>query len=357
MALKVHYKEWALPVTDDKPHWGLTVTGEKVAFYRRFGGETAEKLLGSADASLIKPGEIYRIDLVPLIEKETFLLHKTMYHWDSRTYYLRPVLQGVNIAVLVREENGDLQLFLTDGGRYLADAYPVDYLIPWNAAAYTNMGYITGQSAVYAAAWRRYEIKAAWLQEVDAYDNLAYLETQVDLLTAALLNILPKGSPQYQALAWARENSSVKDATEEQTLSKVFGDKKSFRRLQQKYKERKEQANIPPAVGELPPPPTEEEITAAAMAHFDYFVKKHLDAWANTRQYDGIDSLVLYANDNEPNQIWRTEGARGVRMKSLTWAKCLEIMAAVLSGEREIPTEEGLLAELPALTWEDETGE
>jgi hypothetical protein len=105
---------------------------------------------------------------------------------------------------------------------------------------------------------------------------------------------------------------------------------------------------------EAPPPPTEQEVQEAARAHYDFVVKSHLDTWAQSRSYDSIDSLVLYANENEPNETYKKEGARGVVLKSLTWQKCYEIMTKVLSGQRPMPTEEELLAELPVLTWGDE---
>jgi hypothetical protein len=221
----------------------------------------------------------------------------------------------------------------------------------------TVTGDLWDKSPYYQKVFTKYKVKASLIQKVDVYNSVSYIEAQVDVLTRALLDILPAGHPLYAYLKEADQKSSLTAEAPEKILHKLYGDKGAFRAKQAKYRQDKEAAGIADAPPVLPPPPTEEEITAAAMAHFDYFVKKHLDAWANTRQYDGIDSLVLYANDHEPNQIWRTEGTRGVQMKSLTWAKCMQIMAAVLSGEREIPTEEGLLAELPALTWEDGDGE
>jgi hypothetical protein len=103
--------------------------------------------------------------------------------------------------------------------------------------------------------------------------------------------------------------------------------------------------------GEAPPAPTEQEIQEAARAHFEFFVQKRLDSFAQTRGYDNMNSLIAYANEYEPNQTYRQEGARGVVLKSLTWQKCYEIMAEVLSGSRPMPTEDELTAELPALVW------
>lgn len=94
-----------------------------------------------------------------------------------------------------------------------------------------------------------------------------------------------------------------------------------------------------------PPPPTAEQIIAQYTAR----VQQHLDDFARTRGYDGILSACTYATSTVPK--FATEGQYAVEARDATWAKCYEVLAAVESGSRPMPTLEELLAELPVLTW------
>jgi hypothetical protein len=99
-----------------------------------------------------------------------------------------------------------------------------------------------------------------------------------------------------------------------------------------------------------PPPPTIEEITARYTAA----VQERLDAFARTRGYDGIISACSYVTSAVPQ--FRLEAARCVTARDATWAKCYQVMGAVLSGERDTPTLEELFETLPELEWpESET--
>lgn len=94
-----------------------------------------------------------------------------------------------------------------------------------------------------------------------------------------------------------------------------------------------------------PPPPTIEQI----IAQYDAAVQQHLDAFARTRNYDGILSAATYATSQVPK--FKAEGQYAVEARDATWAKCYEIMAAVEAGSRPMPTTDELIAELPVLTW------
>ena len=96
-----------------------------------------------------------------------------------------------------------------------------------------------------------------------------------------------------------------------------------------------------------PEPPTPEEQLEA----FTAAIQAHLDAFARTRNYDGIMSAATYATSTVPK--FRTEGQYAVEARDLTWAKGYEIMDAVLSGARPMPTLDEVIAELPALAWPD----
>lgn len=94
-----------------------------------------------------------------------------------------------------------------------------------------------------------------------------------------------------------------------------------------------------------PPPPTIEQI----VAQYTAAVQKHLDVFARTRNYDGIVSAATYATSTAPK--FKAEGQYAVEARDATWVKCYEVLAAVESGSRPMPTLDELLAELPVLTW------
>ena len=102
-----------------------------------------------------------------------------------------------------------------------------------------------------------------------------------------------------------------------------------------------------PAPEPEPYVPTPEEQLEA----FTSAIQAHLDAFARTRNYDGIMSAATYATSTVPK--FRTEGQYAVEARDLTWAKGYEIMDAVLSGARPMPTLDEVIAELPALAWPD----
>lgn len=94
-----------------------------------------------------------------------------------------------------------------------------------------------------------------------------------------------------------------------------------------------------------PPPPTAEQI----IAQYTAGVQKRLDDFARARNYDGILSAATYATSQVPK--FKAEGQYAVEARDTTWAKCYEILAAVETGSRPMPTLDELLAELPVLTW------
>ena len=94
-----------------------------------------------------------------------------------------------------------------------------------------------------------------------------------------------------------------------------------------------------------PEPLTPEEQLEA----FTAAIQAHLDAFARTRNYDGIMSAATYATSTVPK--FRAEGQYAVEARDLTWAKGYEIMDDVVSGTRPMPTLEEVIAELPELKW------
>lgn len=94
-----------------------------------------------------------------------------------------------------------------------------------------------------------------------------------------------------------------------------------------------------------PPPPTVEEQQAIFVAA----IQGHLDSFAQTRNYDGIMSAATYATSTIPK--FAAEGQYAVEARDATWTKGYEILDAVLSGQRPMPTIDEVIAELPPLKW------
>lgn len=93
-----------------------------------------------------------------------------------------------------------------------------------------------------------------------------------------------------------------------------------------------------------PPPPTAEQIMARLKAR----VQLWLDEQARALGYDDIRSAVTYAEESAVPQF-QQEGRALRRLRSLAWARYYEILAEVQDGQRSIPTEEELIAEMEAL--------
>lgn len=93
-----------------------------------------------------------------------------------------------------------------------------------------------------------------------------------------------------------------------------------------------------------PPPPTPEQI----MSRLEARVQRWLDGQARALGYDDIKSAVSYA-DEPAVPRFQQEGQALRRLRSLAWARCYEIMDQVKAGQRPVPTEEELIAEMEAL--------
>lgn len=93
-----------------------------------------------------------------------------------------------------------------------------------------------------------------------------------------------------------------------------------------------------------PPPPTAEQI----MARLEARVQRWLDDQAQALGYDDIKSAVTYADEPSVPKF-QQEGQAMRQLRSMAWARCYEILNAVQAGQRSIPTEDELIAEMEAL--------
>lgn len=97
---------------------------------------------------------------------------------------------------------------------------------------------------------------------------------------------------------------------------------------------------------EEPPPPTAEQLQAAFVAVIQF----RLDAFARTRNYDGILSACTYATSAVAK--FQAEGQRAVELRDQTWGAAYEILAEVQAGTRPMPASlADIEADLPALEW------
>lgn len=100
--------------------------------------------------------------------------------------------------------------------------------------------------------------------------------------------------------------------------------------------------------------PTPEELKAQEEARIQKqltdAVQHVLDSKAQELLYDNCLSVCSYIDTGV--QKFDAEGKAFRAWRSQVWAKGYEILAQVQSGEREIPSEENLIAELPELVIE-----
>lgn len=84
---------------------------------------------------------------------------------------------------------------------------------------------------------------------------------------------------------------------------------------------------------------------------YEVAVQSFMDSKAQSFGYDDIKSAVTYAE--EPAVLkFQTEGKAFRAWRSLCWAYCYEQLDKVQKNQREVPTVEELVAELPAFNLE-----
>lgn len=94
-----------------------------------------------------------------------------------------------------------------------------------------------------------------------------------------------------------------------------------------------------------------EQAMALAILRRQYgaAVQRHLDAPAIALDYESILSIISYAGSK--NAKYRLHAQVMGDWRDDVWTKVDEIQDAVIAGRRSMPTEAGLLAELPPLVW------
>ena len=101
-----------------------------------------------------------------------------------------------------------------------------------------------------------------------------------------------------------------------------------------------------PTADEIGPDPTPEENIAA----FRRAVQAHVDATAQSRDYDSGNSLASYAASTV--EAWRAEAEVFVAWRDAVWSDVIDRLAQVEAGEADPPeTAEALIALLPDIDW------
>ena len=79
-------------------------------------------------------------------------------------------------------------------------------------------------------------------------------------------------------------------------------------------------------------------------------VQSHMDTTAQSKGYDNLIAAITYAD--EPSvPAFQADGLAFRSWRSLVWAYCYSVFAAVVAGTQTMPTVTELLAELPALSF------
>lgn len=95
----------------------------------------------------------------------------------------------------------------------------------------------------------------------------------------------------------------------------------------------------PPA----PPVPSQEEIKKELTNYVQISI---LNAKANEREYDSVDSATKYIGG--PDLVWAAEGTALRDWAVVVWKKYYAVMSEVLAGSRLVPSKEDLAAEIYA---------
>lgn len=89
------------------------------------------------------------------------------------------------------------------------------------------------------------------------------------------------------------------------------------------------------------PLPTEDDYRSA--------IQNLIDSHAQSRRYDSGNSLATYVASSNP--VWAAEAQAFVIWRDAVWAYAYGEMVKVLAGEREQPSVEAFIGELPQLVW------
>lgn len=85
---------------------------------------------------------------------------------------------------------------------------------------------------------------------------------------------------------------------------------------------------------------------------FRVAIQSHVDAAAVSKRYDSGNSLATYVTSTVVE--WAAEASAFVAWRDAVWAYAYAEMDKVLAGQREQPTVQGFLDELPVIVWPED---
>lgn len=93
------------------------------------------------------------------------------------------------------------------------------------------------------------------------------------------------------------------------------------------------------------------EAQAALQEQFRAAIQAHVDATAMSKLYNDSVTLASYDTLSQPNAAWKAEAAAFVIWRTAVWEYVNGQLLLFGAGEREIPTIEDFIAELPVIVW------
>lgn len=97
----------------------------------------------------------------------------------------------------------------------------------------------------------------------------------------------------------------------------------------------------------IAPTPTPEEIVKG----YEDAIQAHLDATAQSRGYDNTYTCLSYLSSTD--EKWNREAHAFNEWRDAVWTQAHEILNAFIAGTIEQPTIEEVIAQLPAIDWND----
>lgn len=94
------------------------------------------------------------------------------------------------------------------------------------------------------------------------------------------------------------------------------------------------------------------EIRATAIESFRLAIQSHVDDTARSRLYDSGNSLASYVTSTNP--AWAAEAITFVAWRDAVWLYAYTELDKVTAQEREVPTVEDFINELPTIVWSEE---
>jgi len=93
----------------------------------------------------------------------------------------------------------------------------------------------------------------------------------------------------------------------------------------------------------------EEAARAGLIEQFRAAIQRHVDQTAVSRRYDNGVSLASYVASGNPD--WAAEAQAFVAWRDAVWTYAYSELDKVLAAEREQPSVEAFIGELPVIAW------